>query len=574
MKNSPSTIERDLDDPTDRRGFLGKLGKVALIGAAGTIAAQPIAVAGQSEVSGFEHGDDDEGHGNSRARKALRIRRKAAQDQFDATSENLQHPNNGDEQQYPNRIGNYSKGMPHDGNGEVAAAAYSALLQAVRSGDTEDYDAIPLGGARHFTSPQAGLAFDLEGGDSHSFVQKTPPKFNSRENAAEIAENYWGALLRDVPFADYSDNPIANTAADDLTQFGTAFKGPKDANGNVTTALLFRGHTPGDRVGPWLSQFWYMPCFFGANELSQRIRTVLGVGSGGQDYMTDFSTWLNIQRGASPATGLNYDPVRRYMRNGRDIGEWVHIDVLFQGYFQAFLCLAGSGAPLDPGNPYVGPNPSSVNQDGFATFGGPHLATILCEVATRALHAVWYQKWQVHRRLRPEAFAARVHQTLNTGRTYPVHADILNSVSNSTRLGRYLTSGNALLPMAFPEGSPTHPAYGAGHATVAGACVTILKAWFNESYVIANPVVPDFSGTTLLPYSGPALTIGGELNKIASNVAIGRNIAGVHWRSDATESLKLGEAVALSILKDQRATYNEAFRGFSLTKFDGTTVTV
>jgi len=574
MKNSPSTIERDLDDPTDRRGFLGKLGKAALIGAAGTIAAQPIAVAGQSAVSGFEHGDDDEGHGNSRAREALRIRRKAAQDQFEATSENLQHPNNGDEQQYPNRIGNYSKGMPHDGNGEVAAAAYSALLQAVRSGDTEDYDAIPLGGARHFTSPQAGLAFDLEGGDSHSFVQKAPPKFNSRENAAEIAENYWGALLRDVPFADYSGNPIANTAAADLTQFGTAFKGPKDASGNVTTALLFRGHTPGDRVGPWLSQFWYMPCFFGANEVSQRIRTVLGVGSGGQDYMTDFSTWLNIQRGASPATGLNYDPVRRYMRNGRDNGEWVHIDVLFQGYFQAFLCLAGSGAPLDPGNPYVGPNPSSVNQDGFATFGGPHLATILCEVATRALHAVWYQKWQVHRRLRPEVFAARVHQTLNTGRTYPVHADILNSVSNSTRLGRYLTSGNALLPMAFPEGSPTHPAYGAGHATVAGACVTILKAWFNESYVIANPVVPDFSGTTLLPYSGAALTIGGELNKIASNVAIGRNIAGVHWRSDATESLKLGEAVALSILKDQRATYNEAFRGFSLTKFAGTTVTV
>lgn len=77
-----------------------------------------------------------------------------------------------------------------------------------------------------------------------------------------------------------------------------------------------------------------------------------------------------------------------------------------------------------------------------------------------------------------------------------------------------------------------------------------------------------------IPYSvSETLTLGGELNKIASNVANGRNIAGVHWRSDATESLLLGEALAISILKDQKACYNEVFNGFSLTKFDGTTVT-
>ncbi len=51
-------------------------------------------------------------------------------------------------------------------------------------------------------------------------------------------------------------------------------------------------------------------------------------------------------------------------------------------------------------------------------------------------------------------------------------------------------------------------------------------------------------------------------------------MAGVHWRSDATESLLLGEALGISILKDQKACSNEVFNGFSLTKFDGTTVTV
>ena len=141
--------------------------------------------------------------------------------------------------------------------------------------------------------------------------------------------------------------------------------------------------------------------------------------------------------------------------------------------------------------------------------------------------------------------------------------------------------GNALLPMAFPEGSPTHPAYGAGHATVAGACVTILKAWFNETTRLVDigltPVEPTDDGLNLAPYTGSDagdLTVGGELNKVASNVANGRNIAGVHWRSDANESLKLGEQIAIGILRDQRACYNEVFNGFSLTKFDGTTVTV
>ena len=50
--------------------------------------------------------------------------------------------------------------------------------------------------------------------------------------------------------------------------------------------------------------------------------------------------------------------------------------------------------------------------------------------------------------------------------------------------------------------------------------------------------------------------------------------AGVHWRSDGTESLKLGEAIAISVLRDQKLSYNEVLNGFSLTRFGGTSVTV
>lgn len=544
-----------------RRKFFGKLGTAA-IGAAALGAARPFI----DDSSGVIARDDINPFYYQRAVANRQYRIDAAEAHFNELSPRFRRLDNGDELRYPNKIGNYSKGLPHQPNGEVVPTAYAALISAIESANPAMFEQIPLGGTRKLTNPQAGFAFDIQGYDAFSMIQVPPPRFASREIAAELAENYWMALLRDVAFTEYTSNSIAYAAAADLTAFGADFKGPKNASGQVTPELLFRGLTAGDRLGPLMSQFWYLPCNFGANVIDQRIRTTVP----NVNYMTDFASWLAIQSGSAPAGGDVFDTTYRYMRNGRDIGQWVHIDVLFQGYFQAFLAIAGMGVPFDAGNPYN----NSLTQDGFATFGGPHVATLLCEVSTRALKAVWNQKWIMHRRLRPEVFAARVDRTAFHGAGYPVHSEILNSINTSTRLGGFLPAGNALLPMAFPEGSPTHPAYGAGHATVAGACVTILKAWFDEAYVIPNPVVPNAIGTALVPYTGDTLTIGGELNKIASNIANGRNIAGVHWRSDATESLKLGESIAIGILKDQKLSYNEQFSGFSLTKFDGTTVVV
>lgn len=546
----------------NRRTFLSSVGAATV--AAGVIGVEPLL---QTERSTAQAASGS----NQRANQCAKLRRDAATAGLQATPQNLQHPDNNDEELYPDKIGSYSKGLPHNNDGTVVASAYAALVQAINSGNPADFDAIPLGGSVGLTNPQAGLAFDMEGSDAHALVQPPAPAFASREQAGEISENYWMALLRDVPYAQYAGNPIANAAAADLTLYGGDFKGPKNG-GAVTTATLFRGLTPGDLMGPYISQFFYQDCNFGANKVEQKITTTMP----GIDYMTDFDTWLAVQRGINqPPDAL--DAVPRYMRNGRDIGQWVHIDVLFQAYFQAFLVLAGAGAPFDDGNPYIG-NPSQI---GFGTFGGPHIATLLCEVSTRALKAVWFQKWFVHRRLRPEVQAARVHRTLFNGANYPVHTEILDSFSDNNRLKGFMPAGSALLPMAFPEGSPTHPAYGAGHATVAGACVTILKAWFKETVRLVDiglaPVQPTDDGLGLVPYAGPDagdLTVGGELNKIASNVGLGRNTAGVHWRSDATESLKLGEQIAIGILRDQRSCYNEVFNGFSLTKFDGTTVTV
>lgn len=555
-----------------RRNFLGGLGAAAAMATGAAGLAPRTAEAAAAQVVAATDASGTAPSSVLRRNRAFQMRMDAAT--FHKGQPMARHLTNGDETRYASRIGNYSKGLPHDSFGEVEPAAYESLLRAVTSGDPEDFDAIILGGTNKLTSPQGGLAFDLEGADSHEIAVPAPPALASAEAAGEGVELYWMALLRDVNFLDYAGNADAAAACADLNRFSGDFKGLK-SNGKVTPQTLFRDVLQETRVGPYISQFMWLNTPFGVEYVERRMRTL----QPGTDHLTDYGNWLAVQNGDFPESAASdFDPVRRYIRNGRDLSQWVHMDVLFQAYFNACLILVtppstdplsgGIGCPFNKGNPYIG-NPTQI---GFTTFGPPHMKALMCEVASRALKVTWHKKWQVNRRLRPEAWGGLVHNQVVHGR-YPgvIHAKQLDSpVLDKV----HSQNGSYLLPMAFPEGSPTHPSYTAGHATVAGACVTVLKALFDESFVIPNPVVPSADGLALEPYTGPALTVRGELNKLASNIATGRNIAGVHWRSDALESLRAGEALAISILRDQRACYNEKFGGFTFTKFDGTKVTV
>jgi hypothetical protein len=506
---------------------------------------------------------------SSRRMKAKNLRIDQAQN--NSNLGDFTQPTNGDEEALANKIGNYSKGLPHNSDGSVVLSAYTALVNALTTGVNADFEAIPLGGTRKLTNPQSGIAFEMEGGDGVSFPKYQripPPTFSSREVAAEIAENYWMALLRDVPFSQYATNATAIAAANDLTSYGLDGKFPK-SNGQVTPDLLFRGFGVGEQVGPWLSQFRFLPCPFGVNTIDQRM---LHPTAGRNFGNVSFADWLSIQNGVNPSSTLAFETTPKFMRNGRGIGEWVHVDVLFQAYFMAFLIMDSLGIPLDSSNPYT----NSRTQVGFGTFGGPHIATVLCEVSTRALHATWWQKWFAHRRLRPEAFAGAIEARLHRGANFPINQAILDDLNTSSRLGGFL-NGSALLPLAFAEGSPTHPSYTAGHATVAGACVTILKAFYTTNIPFPNPMMPSDDGLSLVAYTGPTLTVEGELNKLASNIANARNIAGVHWRSDSTNSLLLGEEIAVQLLKEHNTLFNEigaTGTGKKITGFGGGTIAV
>ena len=462
------------------------------------------------------------------------------------------HPTNKDEATIPNYQGQFHKTLPHDANGVVDSNAYIALEKAIKSGVFSDFEAIPLGGTVKITNPLAAKVFDLEGKDSHDYGIKVAPSLASAEAAAEMVEVYYKALYRDVPFSEFTTRTEFGNSAAELANLND-FTGPK------TQSTIFRGNWKGDLIGPFISQFLYKPIPFGPITINQMYQPY----TVGVDFMTTNSEWLAIQNGHKPSGTLTKSNTPRYIITGRDLATFVHLDFSFQAYQNAALILLSMGKNYwDDGNPYK----TSVRQDAFSDLGGPEVLDMVSRAGNSALRASWFQKWNVHRRLRPEAYAELVENN-------PTLLDSQIISSKALQLIKSKNSNSALLPMTYPEGSPAHPSYPAGHAAIAGACVTVLKAFFKEDMVIPNPVMPAVDGLTLQSYTDGSLTVGDELDKLASNVSLGRDWAGVHYRSDGTQGMLLGEEVAISMLQDWKNTHPQSPK-LTLKKFDGSVITI
>lgn len=125
--------------------------------------------------------------------------------------------------------------------------------------------------------------------------------------------------------------------------------------------------------------------------------------------------------------------------------------------------------------------------------------------------AAWHYKWRSQRdqiRYRPRPI--EVDYRIN---------ELFNKEVNSTgaRDGR-----RRLFPDPSP-GTPRHPSYPSGHSTVAGAASEILSYFF-----------PDYTA---------------EFDDLADNAGMARLWAGIHYRSDHVQGVKLGRAVAQLIIK-------------------------
>ena len=459
--------------------------------------------------------------------------------------------NNGDEQRYPSRIASFSKTLRKSVIGEVQPASYSSMILACESGRFADFEAILRGGQVRLKNPSGAFGNQFIGLDQSQFSIPPAPRFDSDTQAGEMVELYWQSLVRDIPFSDYDSHPLIAGACAELGR---------------KPSTVFRGPGIGAMAGPYVSQFLLQPIHFGTLICDGRQTTAMP----GVDYLTQWADWFSLQVGENKGVSAQLEPnSARYVRNGRDLAHYVHYDWSYSPFYQALWTLLSYGASA-----YTENNPLlwSRGQEPYLHFGPPDAFDFVSRAAKPAFQAAWWQKWMVHRRLRPEEFGGRVHQNLEQVTTYPIHREVL--ASQALRKSREKW-GTGLLAQAYPEGCPPHSAYPSGHATVAGACVTMLKAFFRESFVIPNPVTSSPDGLRLEPYTSAPLTIGGELDKLAYNIAAGRNFAGIHWRSDMEEGVKLGEAVAIEVLRDLASGYEiEDFGGFRCTRVDGLEVLV
>lgn len=584
--SNDTTPASDSVPDEQRRKFIGLVGGATLLSTAAFTA--PASASGKpAAATGEGPGSGDEGF----RERAFKLRTAAAQANRDAPA--LSHPNNGDEARYATYVGSDTRGLPHDARGEVDVSAYKASLKAYESGDPALFEAIPLGGTRKQLNPIGSLSVSLEGLAPTQFTIPPAPALDSPVRAADAVELYWQSLLRDVPltaFTDDTDNKDILAAVDELNKL-SGFNGPR-SNGRITPQTLFRGTAlyvdksdpsgrtgryvtpPGTLDGPYISQFALRDAPHGAQYIPAQIRTVTPDST----FLTNYDEWLTVQNGKFSGKTAKFDPTLRFIATGRDLAEYVHNNPAT--FWAAALLLGtaadktnasygGFGTPLSPSNPYL----KSKTQTGAAgTFGLPYLQGLLPYASARAIRVAYWHKFYVHRTLRPEAYAGLIHHKITSKADYPVHADALNSQALARSVGKF---GTYLLAHVYPEGAPIHSTYPGGASQIAAASVTLLKAFFDETAVVPNPVQPDPKDPTrLVPYNGPPLTVGGELNKLAWNYGIGRDWAGIHYRSDFSASLALGEELAISILRDERLTFREQFEGFSFTRFDGSKVTV
>jgi membrane-associated phospholipid phosphatase len=423
-------------------------------------------------------------------------------------------------------LGSFRKGLPTT-DGQVSTEHYLALHKSLF---TQDFS--PLQGIATGLADPLGAYYGEIGGPEASCptIGRGPPTLDSAEMGRDMDQLYAMVLVRDVPFTEY----VTHETVGALSKYF-----------NTVPGLLFRV----DPGGPFLSQFL----------LTRQYPVLLP-----QDYILTRDTYDRVHSGRADKSAVIFQTENRYISSLRDLASYGYKDYPFQAYLDTVLYLA-QYHPTAMINPYAG-----KPYTGFLAFNVPFALDLISKASVLALKSTWYHKWLVHRQLRPEEMAYEVDRLFsNRAVSYEgqPHLSLLESpllkIINEQQ-------GNVLLAQAFPEGAPQHPSYPAGHSTIAGACVTILKALYKEDYVLPHPVTASENGTSLTPWTGETLTLGSEFNKLAYNIGCSRCAGGVHYNSDNDAGYMLGEKIALRLLEEVKIK-NVDFR---VRKFNNQVVTI
>ena len=539
----------------------------------------------------------------------LEARRQAAQDVRDQARDIAENafitsppPTNGDQEEFE-KLGltgfaSFTKALSHNSLGLVNPDALNSLLRAIQAGSQSEFEKVELGGGnRKLVNPLNAYSYQLFGDDSQGARMAPAPKFNSRNTAVDMVERYWMALCRDIPFDQYANSNLIAAACKDLNNLGFE----QEFGFTCTPDTIFRGPYDGCSVGPHVSQFLLQDFLFGNQLIQQQQR----YPRAGLDYLTDIDTWKGVNNGDINPTGTDILDGSRYITTLRDAGQWVHVDYPHQSGLWSTIILLEKCAAFTNASPYE--NGSIKKSEAFGSLGGPDITIQSGLAGVYGLKHAWFQKWCVHNRLRPEVYAQRLelfrrgdlgsspntpfsdakfNQAFGNGVDVWRNTAVLDRIFEHNKQqniaqNRGDLDGSWLLPMGFPEGSPTHPAYPGGHSVFIAAAATVAKAFFADGE-FPYPKVPANGGQRLVDYKGSPLTIHGELNKLIANITLFRDGAGMHWRTDGTATGPqantgcdvsgletggniLGEKLAVSMLRDTKQAYREATNNFEFT---------
>ncbi|CAH6419313.1 Hypothetical protein HVR_LOCUS515 [uncultured virus] len=452
----------------------------------------------------------------------------------------------------------YTKGLPHDGNGFVDIVEMHRLLTALKDNDRERLATIRLGSKNRLVNPSAAWSLDFFGANSNCYRYSTLPALSSDLMAAQMTELYCMSRARDARFSKYRTNEIIAECCSHLNDL-RAYPQVKD---RVTPYNIFRGPMYSDTQGIYLSQFLYRDIRIGGFVNKQKYATDLE----GHDFMKTWETAISAQSGNILEHPAPQRDISRYIITGRDLACYVHYDEPYQAFYNASMILLDMKASP---NPEIARLLNETPMEGFfVDFGRSDIQATISMIGRNALLAAWYVKWNTLF-LRPEAYGIEVERIFRNKRNrFGISPELLR---NPVLQAVQKENGNTLLSQVYEEGSPNHPSTPSGHGAIAGACITILKFFFDVNFEM-DVFEPDADGQILIK-NGQKTTVGIELDKLATNIAIGRNWAGIHYWMDAISGIKLGEKVAISCLRDLIHKYPMKVR-ISFPRFNEKVVTI
>jgi len=364
----------------------------------------------------------------------------------------------------------------------------------------------------------------------------------------KLASPRWGVLPPLIGFGDFPADDSATTSAElvelalaatlldtdwrsirqAVQQRGNPLEGIDDILGGPSRpASLFRPEEQ-SAPEPYVSQLLLLPISMGAMTAEQRYCLRTGA------YGVTPKTLAAMLRGA-PIEVQSLGP-ELHIHTPRALASAVHQDPPYLMGLHGMLLLDGLRVPRSSLFP---PLPAEA---GFTDYGGPAAAQcMLAEASDEAFGDCWRLKFDPdpqRRRARPEALLAQ--------------PELLHPIWHE-RGAPLLAPWGGRLPLPIAEGAPMHPAWPSGHAATAAAEAVVMMACYQDGPWPGLPLQASPDGGSLVAASTSVLTVHGEIRKRAWNKGFGRCHLLVHYRSDVTAGLLVGQAAAVRVLRQRKA---------------------